>query len=301
MRDFHTYIKAVGTGKKHNRNLSEDEMYDATIQMLNQEIFPEQSSAFLLGWRINVETVEEFRGCLKALSENVQQTEVKDSIEIGYPYDGKVKNPYLFSLIAKILEPHGLHLVVSGDALQPAKSGITTKEICSSIDLHQNLHYFDRSEYAPKLSQLSEIRGRLGLRTGLNTVEKLLNPAKSQYALIGTFHKPFVAKYAKIFCDQYNKLFIVQGNEGTPEVFSKCKYWVCEDGDITEHYINPSDFGVTYHKSWERITLEASLEAIKNPSSELLKLAQLNAAFYLLLAGRVKSVEEGWEIITSQR
>ena len=135
---------------------------------------------------------------------------------------------------------------------------------------------------------------RLGLRTGLNTVEKLLNPANSKYALIGTFHKPFVEKYAKIFGDQYERLFIVQGNEGTPEVFSKCKYWVCEDGEISEHYINPADFGVTYQKSWERITLEESLEAIENPSSEFLKLAQFNAALYLLLTGRVASMEEGW-------
>lgn len=297
MKDFHTYIKAVGTGKKHNRNLSEDEMFDAMIQMLSQDIFPEQTSAFLLGWRINVETVDEFRGCLKALSTNVQKTEVKDSIEIGYPYDGKVKNPYLFSLIAKVLEPHGLNVIVSGDALQSAKSEITIKEICSSIDIDKNLHYFDRSEYCPKLSDLSEIRMRLGLRTGLNTVEKLLNPAKSKYALIGTFHKPFVEKYAKIFSDQYEKLIIVQGNEGTPEVFSKCKYWVCEDGEISEHYINPADFGITYQKSWERITLEESLESIQNPSSELLKLAKLNAVLYLFIAGRIESIEEGWETI----
>jgi anthranilate phosphoribosyltransferase len=297
MTNFHTYIKAVGTGKKHNRNLSEDEMFDATLQMLNQDIFPEQTSAFLLGWRINVESVDEFRGCLRALKKSVQKIEVKDSIEIGYPYDGKVKNPYLFSLIAKVLEPHGVNLIVSGDLLQPAKSGITTKEICTSIDLNKNLHYFDRSDYCPLLSNLSEIRMRLGLRTGLNTVEKLLNPAKSKYALIGTFHKPFVEKYAKIFADQYEKLFIVQGNEGTPEVFSKCKYWVAENGEITEYYINPADFGITYQKSWERITLEESLEAIQNPSSELLKLVKLNAVFYLFMIGRIESIEEGWERI----
>jgi anthranilate phosphoribosyltransferase len=75
--NFHTYIKAVGTGKKHNRNLSEEEMYDCTIQMLNQDIFSEQISAFLLGWRINVESVDEFRGCLRALEKNIQKQILK--------------------------------------------------------------------------------------------------------------------------------------------------------------------------------------------------------------------------------
>jgi anthranilate phosphoribosyltransferase len=207
-----------------------------------------------------------------------------------------VKNPYLFALIAKILEPFGLNLIVSGDYLQPAKGGVTVKEICTSLELPKNLHYFDRSLYCPKLSALSEIRMRLGLRTGLNTVEKLLNPAQSKYALIGTFHKPFVEKYAKIFSDKYEKLIIVQGNEGSPEVFSKCKYWVCENGKISENYINPVDFGITYQKSWEKITFKESLNYIQNPTEEFLKLAKLNAAFYLFLVNKVESIEEGYKL-----
>ena len=35
---FHQYIKAVGTGIKHNHNLTKEQMYDAMNMMLNDEV-----------------------------------------------------------------------------------------------------------------------------------------------------------------------------------------------------------------------------------------------------------------------
>lgn len=38
------------------------------------------------------------------------------------------------------------------------------------------------------------------MRTIFNTVEKLLNPANSKYAITSAFHKPYVKKIFKSFC-----------------------------------------------------------------------------------------------------
>lgn len=67
--------------------------------------------------------------------------------------------------------------------------------------------------------------------------------------------------------------------------------------EFSEIKVDPKDFGIMYSKSAERISLEASLELVKNPSDELLKLAQLNAAVILFLTGKVESIEEGFEVI----
>jgi len=297
---FHPYIKAVGTGTKHNHNLTSSQMHHATDLMLNQdEIYSEQISAFLLGWRIKGETIDEFKGMLSSFDTFIQKTTIVNSIELGYPYDGKKNNPYLFSLIAKYLKKFDINIIVSGDKLQPAKNGITVQNICESskLDFSDNLHYFPRSKYFKELSNLSEIRNRLGIRTGINSVERLLNPANSSIAFLGVFHKPFMQKYVEIFAPRYDKLVIVKGNEGTSEIFSKCQYWIAEDGNITEYKIDPKDFGINYTRSWERITIEESLEAILNPSKELLNLAKLNAAFILFVSNKVKSIEEGYEIL----
>jgi anthranilate phosphoribosyltransferase len=293
--DFHKAIKAVGTGKKHNRELRYEEMYRVTEMILQREVYPEQISAFLLGWRVRVESSEEFRAMLACFDRFITKSPVADAIELGYPYDGKVDNPYLFPLIADYLVKSGLQLVVTGDHLQPSKGGTTVKEVCKNLKLPENCRYFDRADHFPHLSDLTQIRSRLGLRTGINTVEKLHNIAQADYALIGVFHKPFVKKYAAIFGDRYKRLVIVQGNEGTPEIYSRCKYWICEEGEVREYYVDPAKFGITYEKSWKPISTARSLEMVQNPSDGLQQLAKLNAAFYLFITGRAVTLEEGWE------
>jgi len=180
--DFFKYIHAVGTGVKGNRDLTFEESKDMMQQVLNQSIPSEQTAAFLLGWRLKPETVTEFRGVVEACDAFIKTTTVDNSIELGYPFDGKANNPYIFPLAAKTLENSGLNIVVIGDELTPAKGGITVKDICTKIELSPNAHYFDRADFFKEMSDLTELRMKLGLRSGFNTIEKLPRVANSEYA-----------------------------------------------------------------------------------------------------------------------
>jgi anthranilate phosphoribosyltransferase len=295
--DFFKYIHAVGTGPKGNRDLSFEEAEDMMTQILDQNVPSEQIAAFLLGWRLKPETIEEFRGALAACDKNITTSGVKNSIELGYPFDGKAKNPYIFPLVAKALQKQNLNLVLVGDEKQPAKDGITIKEIIHEVTLPQNLHYFDRKEFFNKLHRLTDIRNKLGLRSGFSTIEKLSGVAKSDYAITGVFHKPFVKKYAQIYSERYKRLALIQGNEGTPELFSKGRLWIVDGEDIEEHIIDPEYFGIHYKKSWDAITLEDSITQLENPTEEYLKLARLNAAVYLFVAQKYETIEEAFEAI----
>lgn len=293
--DFHKYIHAVGTGPKGNKDLSFEDSKDMMQQILNQSIHGEQIAAFLLGWRLKPETTEEFRGVVEACDGFITNTAVKNSIELGYPFDGKENNPYIFPLVAKVLEESGLNLVVTGDDLLPAKKGITLKDIATNIELSKNTHYFDRADFFKKMHDLTDIRMRLGLRTGLNTIEKLTRVANSDYAITGVFHKPFVKKYVETFSDRYKRLVLVQGNEGTPELFSKGRLWVASGTEVEEIIVDPEYYGINYTKSWDKITLEESLNQLNNPSDEYMKLAKLNAAIFLFVAEQAKSIDEAFE------
>ena len=295
--DFHNYIRAVGTGPKSNRELSKDETIDAIESILNQSVRSEQIAAFLLGWRVRLETVEELETTLEVFNKYIKRVKIPNSIELGYPFDGKADNPYLLPLISKYLKKFDLNLVVSGDELQPAKKGLTLKKLYENIEFDDNIFYFDRADYFKKLSDLTEIRNILGLRTAFNTVEKLLNPGTSDYAVNAAFHKPYVAKYNQIFGSNYKNLIIVKGNEGTPEIFSKCKYWQTIDGKITEYLIDPEYFGINYKKSTDIIPFEESLNMTRNPSYELEKLAKLNAAMFLVAAQKVNDIKLAFEMI----
>jgi len=295
--NFFKYIKAVGTGPKGNRNLSKDEMIDAMQQMLEQKIYPEQATAFLLGWRLQEETHEEMSGALESFDKYIKRTAIKNSVELGNPFDGKRKRPYLFPLIAKELKKFDLNLVISGDLVQPAKEGITTKDTCLNLELEDNIHFFDRADYFKELSELTQTRKRLGLRTGFNTIEKLLNPGNSSYAMTGAFHKPYVKKYLNLFGSHYDKLMIVKGEEGTCEFFGKSKYWIKENDEIKEYEINPEDFDINYTDVWDGITLEEMKEVMENPSGELLKLVKLNAALVLVASNKASNIKEGYDLL----
>ena len=292
---FKQYIKAVGTGPKGNKDLSYQQSQDMMEQILSGTLYPEQISAFLLGWRLKPETIEEFQGALSACDSYVQQVSLHDSIELGYPFDGKAKNPYLFPLISEILKEKTLKLVILGDELQPAKAGITTKNICESIQLQDNLKYFDRAHYLPELHKLTEIRNRLGLRSGLNTIEKLPNIAQSDYAITGVHHKPYVKKYMEIFSSRYKRFALIQGNEGSPELFSKGTLWISTNGEIQEEIIDPLYYGIIIEKATQKISFEESLAMSKSPTKEFHKLAHLNAAIWLYIANKYKSIDEAYQ------
>jgi len=62
--EFLPYLKTVGTGPKRNREMTRDEIKIVIRAMLKQEIIPEQASAFILGWRVRGESIEEFAGAI---------------------------------------------------------------------------------------------------------------------------------------------------------------------------------------------------------------------------------------------
>lgn len=292
-KEFLPYLKCVGTGPKRNRDLTKDEIKVVIRAFLKQEVVPEQVSAFMLGWRVKGESIDEFLGALEVFDEFVRHSPLPNSIEFGYPYDGKVKNPYILPLVAKYLQGFNLNLSLHGGLLQPAKEGITLKEICDNTSLADNIYYYDRSEYFPELYEFSKIRERLGLRSSFNTIEKLLGITKSDTAIIGAFHKPFVNKYIQIYKDRYKKLIVIKGNEGTPEIFSKSAVTIVENNEIREIKIDPKAYGIEYKKSTKPISLESSLEQLHNPTKEFRELAKFNASVLLFLTNRVKSIEEG--------
>lgn len=300
---FKKYIKAVGTGPKGNRDLSIEETADAVEQILLNKATQAQIGAFLIGWRTKLESNDELKGCILALRKFMKFQKVEDSIELGYSFDGRCDNPFLFPLFGKILEEfyaknsdiRKLNLVISGDFLQPAKIGLTTKEIFTNIDASQYLHFFDRVEYLNELSNITPLRHELGLRTAFNTVEKLLNPALCEYGVTTAFHKPYVQKYLDIFAPYFKEVVVVKASEGSPEVFKDGKYWKMIDGNIIEESFCLKDYGIVYDKEFENISLEESLNIVRNPDENILKLAKFNVALYLLFSKRVVSLNEAWQ------
>lgn len=301
--NFKKYIKAVGTGPKGNRDLEKFEMIDATNQILNRTATDAQIGAFLIAWRTKLETNDELKAMVEALKNYVKFSKIENSLELGYSFDGRCDNPFLFPLFDGILKDfykknldiEKLNLVISKDFVQPAKNGLTTKEISEKINKCEYVHFLDRKDYLKELSDLTTLRQELGLRTAFNTVEKLLNPALSEYGVTTAFHKPYVQKYLDIFGKYYKEVIVLKASEGSPEVFKDGKFWKMIDGNIVEEAFSLEKYGIKYSKIFENITTEESLNIVNNPDDEIIGLAKFNVALYLLFTKRVNSLDEAWE------
>ena len=303
--NFKKYIKAVGTGVKGNRELEHDEVVDAICLILENKVTPAQVGAFLIGWRTKLETNEELIACVEGLKKYMKYTSVENSLELGYSFDGRKNNPFLFPLYEDILKTffeknkdiRELKLVISTDLTQPAKNGITAKDIAKHFTFDKYVNIIDRKEYFPELSNLTPLRHELGLRTVFNTAEKLLNPGQSEFGVTTAFHKPYVEKYLAMFKKYYKDILVVKASEGSPEVFKDGKYWKQIDGEIVDTVFKLEDFGIHYDKTYENISLEEAIEIVKNPSDEIIKLAKFNIALYLVFSQRVDSLETAWELV----
>ena len=283
---FLEYIRCVGTGPKGNRHLSYDEMQDAFELIIQRRIPDVAISAFLLGWRVQIESDEELSGCIDWLAQ--KQTSIpKSGIEIGYPFDGKAKFFPVMLKAAMYLDNLDVH--VSYDLALGPKYGHTLNEFkntSSNVILH------NRRDLIPGLSDLTTLRNDIGIRTAFNTLEKLNFLAPT--GLIGMHHAPYFDLYASLYSKHYQRLVIVQGHEGTPEILKKTKYKMVQNGEITTHHIDPEAFGIEPISAKESMNLEAMQELMSNPDENLAKMIRLNAAFLGWSAGIYISIEEGY-------
>ncbi len=283
-RRFLEYIRAVGTGPKGNRPLGYEEMKDAFNLILSRQIPDPLISAFLLGWRVQGESDEELQACVDTLAQAA--TWEKSGVEIGYPMDGKAKFFPLMLKAAALLPDLNIHAAY--DLPLGPKYGFQTHQF---EPFSPNVLLHNRADLFPQLSQLSELRNSIGIRSAFSTLEKLnfLSPI----ALIGMHHAPYFELYASLYAPHYTRLIIVQGHEGTPEILKKTKYKVLEKGEITTHHIDPEEFGIEPISAKEEMSLGMMKTLMEHPDENLAKMIRLNAAFLGWCAGNYETIEKG--------
>ena len=67
------------------------------------------------------------------------------------------------------------------------------------------------------------------------------------------------------------------------------------DKKIIEESFSLKNYGISYDREFENISLEESLNIVRNPDENILKLAKFNVALYLLFSKRVASLDEAWQ------
>lgn len=153
-------------------------------------------------------------------------------------------------------------------------------------------------KFHPALRRVADVRGRLGIRTCLNLLGLLANPAGVSRHLLGVWHKSLVEPMAKALAMlKAENAWVVFGSDGLDEIALSGKTIIAavKGGEVKPYLISPSDFGIRAAKTdhLQAATPKASAAIIRDVlegrrRDEARSLIVLNAAGAIYLAGLAK-------------
>ena len=207
------FLKKVGAGKKRFKDLAREEAYSAEKMIIEGKATDLQTGAFWSAQRIKYASVEELKGFLDLHRKHATfiDTEIKP-LDIAINYDGKDRSVHI--LPASIFISAGAGVFLSGHGAEnvPSKYGITYHQILEKmgaktpkkIDTVKKLlektgfGFAHQRLFAQKLFNILPKRREFGLRTYHNTMERMLNPFKTDRIITGVSHPPYIQKYTEL-------------------------------------------------------------------------------------------------------
>lgn len=313
-----TLLKEVGRGKRGARDLSYEEALDAATWIMSRQASPAQIGAFLIAERIKMESVEELEAFVSVCRKFTHRSDFKGMIDCAGPYDGRKKSFFATFATAFLLGSAGASVTLHGSASLPPKWGVTLQDLLQEMGIEgvglsresllrtaeqTGILYAPSEQWCPPLGELRPIREELGMRTVLNTAEKLMDYGNSPYIAFGVFHNTVFDRMARLMNKlQFRRALIVQGAEGSEDLFINrpTRTYLVENGEAHLHVIDPEVYGLDMplpqvEDGWSAAQQLRVTEEVLRGEAHMAYTNQvlLNGAVRLWLAAQVNSIEEG--------
>jgi anthranilate phosphoribosyltransferase len=109
------------------------------------------------------------------------------------------------------------------------------------------LSFLFAPKFYPRLRRLADVRSSLGIRTCLNVLALLANPAGVSRHVVGVWHKSLIEPVAKaLSLLKAENAWVVHGSDGLDEITLNGKTFVgaIKGADVRPFVISPADFGL---------------------------------------------------------
>lgn len=149
------------------------------------------------------------------------------------------------------------------------------------------------------------VRKALGIKTIMNILGPLLNPAGAEYEVLGVYSTDLLEDYAHAAKALGAKRVMVVCSEDGYDEISPCAnthvYQIDEKGRENRYVINPADFGITNANEDELMggsgkdNAALAIEVLNGKGRTAIRAAVgLNTAAVLYLGGKVRTLKEGY-------
>lgn len=317
------WIKTVGTGKMGSRHLTYDEAVAAAHAIARGESTDAQTAAFLMAMRMKGEADEEMMGFIDVFRKySLPYRSFSHSLNCSGPYDGRLYFPVTIP-VSLLLASVGFPQVLHGSESLPPKLGQSLKELLEGLGIQVELEareweriflslhigFIWTDMICPPFGLVRHVREQMGLRTFLNTVEKVINPVHSLNIIIGVNHKSALDHLIHLLPKSgFETAYIVQGMEGSEDLptyknssIRKVTPWGDESSTI-----DPSTFGfhgVPLEKCSKERQLQLLTRVIQGDDSPEISNERdhviFNAGLRLYWFDKVGSYEEGFQLARS--
>ncbi|MCM3748643.1 anthranilate phosphoribosyltransferase [Paenibacillus pasadenensis] len=309
-------LKEVGRGKRGAKDLGYDDAAAAAEAILGGAATPAQIGAFLIAERIKMESVEEIEAFVRVCRTHARRDGLQGGIDFAGPYDGRKRTFIATFPTAFVLAAAGLPVTLHGSAPLPPKWGVTLHSLLEAAGLDPDrlsrealqaaarqtgVLYVPAESWCPALGRLRPIREELGLRTVLNTAEKLLDYGGSPYLAFGVFHNTVFERLARLLTGLgYERSLLIQGAEGSEDLHLNrpTRLYIVENGVAELQVVDPEALGLDLEqeeRDWTAAEQLQAGEAVLGGEGSMSHAGAvlLNAALRLQLARRADSLEEG--------
>ena len=202
---FAEFVATLGRGPGKSRALTRDEAREAFGRVLRDAVDPVQLGAFLMLLRYRGEDADEIAGLVEAA-----RAAAGLPADLGAALDwpsygaGRTRGAPWFLLAALALARAGVAVLMHGS--NRFSQGVGVAEGLAALGMgpaesladaggqiaRGGFAYLPLGTVLPQLDRLLELRALLGLRSPVNTVVRLLDPANAPVGVDGVFHPAYL-------------------------------------------------------------------------------------------------------------
>ncbi len=299
---FAPYVAILGRGPGRSRDLSQEEARTAFGMILQGEAAPEQLGAFMMLLRYRGENPGTIAGLVAAARQHAGLPAAGLVAELDWPSygAGRTRGAPWFLLAALALAASGVRVCMHGS--NEFGSGMSVVEALARLGLApaqdiaqaaaqlrgDNFSYLPLGVLSPRLEELLALRRLFGLRSPVNTLVRLLDPAGAAVGVDGVFHPPYIETHlgaAELLGRP--KLLVIKGGGGEVERTPKkpVNAYVWQHGVGRTEYLFPAMAAQVEAE-------EPDIAAVWRGEAQAPLSVPATIALGLLALGRAGSVEE---------
>ncbi|WP_436347239.1 anthranilate phosphoribosyltransferase [Natronorubrum sp. FCH18a] len=315
----------VGSGPKSADDMTREQAREALQRILAGEPDETTLGAFWLANRWKRNNPEELAGYTDVmLEESVITAEPEaDPVDCGANYDGKHTSAVLGVGAGLVAAAAGTPVVVhSGDRV-PTQKATAYKHVLDELGVRTELEpsesadmvdetgfgFYYQPEFNPGIQDLYERRDQMGVRTFVNTIETVANPANADVHLGSFYHLAFAKKMTDLIeaSDHlsFSRAIFFQGMEGYDDIrpgYTKVAEWDEGEEELEDYEIETANYGMEMEAedlAVDDVTADSAsiTEAVLTGErdDDFADAIALNGAFRMYARQDVDSLEEGLE------